>query len=57
MTNNSKDRFSVINTDFGTQVIVDNETGVEYYKNGNHIIPLLEANGKPKLNREWLSNQ
>lgn len=57
MSKISKDRFSVINTDFGTQVIVDNETGVEYYKNGNHIIPLLEANGKPKLNRQWLSNQ
>lgn len=52
-----KDRFIIVDTDFGTQIIIDNETGVEYYKNGYQIIPLLEANGKPKLNKEWLANQ
>lgn len=53
MSQDMKYRFTYIKCGPGDQIIVDNETGIEYYKNGTHLIPLLDTNRKPKLNREW----
>ncbi|MDY4761457.1 DUF6440 family protein [Streptococcus thoraltensis] len=53
MTKDMKHRFDYIPATSGAFVIVDKETGVEYYKNGVHMIALVDADGKPKINKDW----
>ncbi|MEQ9809354.1 DUF6440 family protein [Streptococcus jiangjianxini] len=46
-------RFEYLTDNAGSTIIVDLETGVEYLKNGKDPIMLVDADGKPKINKDW----
>ena len=55
LTDETKNRFVVISTDGlgSTQIFIDRVTGIEYLGAqgfGGGLIPVLEADGKPRIN-------
>ncbi|CAM3260203.1 DUF6440 family protein [Streptococcus pluranimalium] len=49
----SNDRFKYIPESRGALIMVDKETGVEYYKEGIAMTVLYDTDGKPKINKDW----
>ena len=41
----------------GDWLLVDRETGIEYFCSGGHLTPLLDREGKPKLNQAFLQGR
>lgn len=49
----SDNRFEYIPMNSGSLIVVDQETGVEYYKEGIAMTVLYDTDGKPKINKDW----
>ncbi|MFU2163648.1 DUF6440 family protein [Streptococcus pluranimalium] len=52
----SNSRFEYIRTNSGSLIVVDQETGVEYVKDGIAMTVLYDTDGKPKINKDWKAN-
>ena len=52
-SNKSDNRFEHVSINSNAKILVDQETGVEYYKEGIAMTVLYDTDGKPKINKDW----